>query len=180
MCNAGCRTCQISLDFTSGDADYCTSCDLDTKPILDLGETKPMCKAELPAKRAIVIIQNNRLLGVSMDATPYGGAGSDGNRTNQTNTDPESQLGSNTNTMPPPMNGTSGTSSNSTNGTQPPPQNGTASGTSGAQQPPQNGTAAAGSTNTTNSAQEIMEIVSKYQVAFFVSLSFGIFPRLVK
>ena len=67
-------------------AAHCTSCDLRTKPILHL-TTVPTCVAEQPAKTTLVIVQNGRLLGVSNEATPYGGITSTGARTPRANAD---------------------------------------------------------------------------------------------
>jgi len=92
----------FSEDFTDGDADYCTSCDMDSLPIVDLGADKPTCVAELPARRAMVVMQNNKILGVSVDATPYGGAKREGQRTQEAQEDPNSDRDTNTDNGPPP------------------------------------------------------------------------------
>jgi hypothetical protein len=76
-------------DFTNGDPDYCTSCHMGTHPVLDLGMDKPTCILDVPMDRAIVIIQNNRMLGVSENSTAYGGAKKDGERTDETNKAPD-------------------------------------------------------------------------------------------
>ena len=61
-----------------------------------MGAAKPTCVSDPPAKRAIVIIQNNKILGVSNQATQYGGSDSTGKRTDQSKADPT--LGRDTNT----------------------------------------------------------------------------------
>lgn len=69
---------------------------------MDLGAVKPTCVADLPAKRAIVIVQNNKLIGVTNQATQYGGSDSTGKRTDQSKADPtlgrESNTAANTGT----------------------------------------------------------------------------------
>ena len=107
-CNAVCRTCQISNDFSTGTSDYCTSCDANTLPILDLGASKPTCVADLPASRAMVIIQNNQILGVNNDATKYGGQTSSGTKTTQAQSDPNANLQSSS--TPPSTSSTSNAS----------------------------------------------------------------------
>lgn len=94
--------------MTGGNPDYCTSCDIDgSYPILDLGNQDetgnplPTCLTELPAQRAIVIVQNNKLLGVLNLATQYGGANENGTRTDQADADPDLGLGSNQSENPP-------------------------------------------------------------------------------
>jgi hypothetical protein len=48
----------------------------------------PVCVAEVPAETTLVIVQNGRLLGVSNEATPYGGITSTGARTPRASADP--------------------------------------------------------------------------------------------
>jgi len=49
--------------------------------ILDLGSTTPTCVAELPAQRAMLVIQNNKMLGVLNITSEYGGSDMMGERT---------------------------------------------------------------------------------------------------
>jgi hypothetical protein len=88
-----------------------------------LGAEKPMCVSEVPNGRTLVIIQNNKILGVSTDATPYGGADRNGDRTDEASTDPEDERTTNTNTGPPPMGDNDSTGSDP-QGTNNPPAGG--------------------------------------------------------
>ena len=67
--------------------DYCTSCPARGTKILDLGSTTPTCVAELPAQRAMLVIQNNKMLGVLNITSPYGGSDLDGERTEMADKD---------------------------------------------------------------------------------------------
>jgi len=49
--------------------------------ILDLGSTTPTCVTELPAQRAMLVIQNNKMLGVLSITSAYGGSDMMGERT---------------------------------------------------------------------------------------------------
>lgn len=129
----------INDDFTNGDPDYCTSCELEVKPVLDIGGDKPTCVLDVPDKRAVLVIQNNKMLGVSANVTQYGGESSSGNRTDDASTPPDSdkmedlpddwQEG-----MDDMFNAGNATQGNGTMG---PPGNGTGSGSgSGSGNPP--------------------------------------------
>ena len=61
-CNSPCRTCKINEDFTNGNADYCTSCNDQEKPILDVGADTPTCVHEVPSGRALAVIRDNKLV----------------------------------------------------------------------------------------------------------------------
>lgn len=80
-CNSPCKTCMYYDDFTMGDPDYCTSCDAYSMPILDLTGAKPTCVSEPPANSAILVVRNNRMLGVYDEASAYGGESMDGSNT---------------------------------------------------------------------------------------------------
>jgi hypothetical protein len=109
-CAGVCRTCEISDDFTTGNPDYCTSCDLDSLPILDLGDfamtAPPTCVAEPPTQRAMISVQNGRILGVFAIADEmYGGAMLDGSRVAHALEDPEDEYYTNSGGNPEGMFG---------------------------------------------------------------------------
>ena len=84
-----CRTCQINEDFTDGDPDYCTSCHSTENKILNLAGDKPTCVMEPPEKTTMIIVQNNKILGVSSEYSYYGGTDSMNMRVDEADADPE-------------------------------------------------------------------------------------------